>query len=203
LFDTAYHDVAQTTMQVHAFRTRLRSLFSEGHIFSETRPGVHGETCTFIAIHQAKEFGCIYYGDRTLELWPRGATSGAEHALARLQTVDVVDARLDAEMPARSLQMAFAAFDVRAWHALCILESTGQGRQAETLLATLRARVRRLIIAHPLVSTEEADRVTIDFESTARALRRTHRAALAGPGAKQVFRIPASGRVFFWAACPP
>jgi hypothetical protein len=181
IFDTAYHDVAQTQRQALAFRKRLRSLFYEGHIFDAVPAGVSGETCTAIAIGQAKEFGRMYYGDRVLELWPRGARSGADRALARLQeVVDAVDARLDAELPACSLLLAFAAFDIRTWQALCVLEAqdNGPAGQARSLLTSLRSRVLRLIKAHPLVSADVAGRVTSDFEAAARALRRRHRSAL-------------------------
>ena len=98
------------------FLDRMRLLFKEGHCLEEIAPGVPGETCTTMAITQAREFGRLYYVDRVVDLWPADARTGVEHAMASIG--DVVDAmvdRVEVELPADGVQLCFQAFSIGAW----------------------------------------------------------------------------------------
>jgi len=175
LFDSSEHDPAHTLRQARHFLRRIQVLFAQGHVLVEMPPGAAGETCTTMAVTQAREFGKLYYLDRCINLWPPNARSGVERALASMaDVVTAVSDRVDAEVPRDSLQADFGAFDLRAWHVAFNLADAGNVNDAELALAALRRRVRALSVEHPFCHEPAASTVP-SLEAVVKLLRRAYR----------------------------
>ena len=174
-FDCSEHDPAHTHRQAKHFLRRMKLLFAEGHVLVDLPPGSPGETCATMAVTQAKEFGKLYYMDRCIELWPPNARSGVERALASMKdVVSAVADRVGAEFQKDSLQMQFAAFDLRLWHLAMSLKDSGNRNDAEIALNALRRRVRALIAAHPF-SHGPSESMVRSFETVVTCLRQAFR----------------------------
>ena len=121
------------------------------------------ETCTAIIVSQAMAFGALTYLDRTITLWPAGARAAAEASgAAMVDIVDVVIARVEAEMPDTDLVCSFAVFDLRVWQRIRRARHNPRKRaKVEEAARVQSMRAKRLARAFALV---------VDVDWTAHAL---------------------------------
>ena len=161
-FDVDDHDPAITTRQKQDFARRMQLLFFEGHIWVDPQDvaatieqpqrvggvvGVaesQGLTCLSMIWQQAKNTPTIYYGEgRAVHLYSkpdkptRRKVADAVHAV-----VDTMLDRMDAELPADSLDNLFSVFDLVSWFNAFQSARTGDDGQLVRLRRHLRNYVQ-------------------------------------------------------------
>ena len=155
--DVRNHDIACTTWEKSEFARRLRGLFLEGRIFTESTATslFEEETFTQMAIRNAKSAEPIVFGDQVHTLWGPLAREECQGVISSARTMvqHTLD-RIESEMHPKDLDMAFACFDLKLWSKAKGQLDNGQVSVWQDFEASMKHKVRKLCKAFSLNANE-------------------------------------------------
>ena len=155
--DVRNHDIACTTWEKNEFIRRLRGLFLEGRIFTEStaKSDFEEETFTQIAIRNAKSAKPITFGDQVHTLWGPLARDECQGVISSTRAVaqHTLD-RIEAEMHPKDLDLAFACFDLKVWSKAKSQLDNGEVSLWRDFEASMKQKVRKLCKAFSLNTIE-------------------------------------------------
>ena len=120
VFDSSDHDCSKLWMELQCFVKRMRKLFCEARILQRVPGALDQQTCTHVALANAKAAPPIHVGPLVFHLWHGGDVLQKEIAQRTMSSMKIViellSERLRADMPDDSIRMDFCIFDLSVYH---------------------------------------------------------------------------------------
>jgi len=141
-------DLATLRQHLDKFISRLDKLFIQCHILDKAPGGLENQTCTYLAVQNARTCPPIQVGQRVFHFWPKDApiTKDVKPVMQGIQTsVNLLVNRLRSEILKDDIKMDLSVFDFYWWHLARVNMATDRHSWSD-FEAGVKTRIARLLV---------------------------------------------------------